>query len=171
MEEELLLAQVISRIKQSVDLCLTNNLEAATLILIYSGIDCMANLARPENREEVTSADFIAWASKYIGLVSREEIYGEELYAARCGLLHTHGAETKKTKSGKLRTIGYVVGGHPHIRYNPRVSENLVLLDILYFKNDFFDALDKFCADLLKACQTSKMIKDRTQKLLQSFPL
>jgi hypothetical protein len=40
----------------------------SAVILIYAGIDAMAFLGMPANRQDVTSHDFITWAEKYMSV-------------------------------------------------------------------------------------------------------
>src|SRR5262249_22204392 len=79
------------------------------LILAYSTIDAFASLAR-NDPEESTSADFKAWVGTY--LVPGSELEGrvtpDELWAARCGLLHTFGPEARDVRKKGVRRVIYL---------------------------------------------------------------
>lgn len=75
------------------------------LVLLYSAMDTLAWACVPSG--EVTSAAFMAWANKYFLPGSELPCTAEDLYAARCGLLHSHAAVSKRSAEGKARQIWY----------------------------------------------------------------
>lgn len=99
----------------------------AALVLIYSGIDAIASLERPEGPGKVQE-HFVDWVETYMefkdGLVT-----GVELFAARCGMLHAYSPISDLSKKGKARLIGYTVGGGPDVLESQDVKD-LVLLSV-----------------------------------------
>ena len=77
----------------AIDLCLSNHYRMPALVLIYSGIDIMALLARPEAKPNVTREDFIAWCERYLTAAGFQECSAIELYATRCGIVHTYSPD------------------------------------------------------------------------------
>jgi hypothetical protein len=53
-------------IKRGIEVLLEKKCYGSAVILIYAGIDAMAFLGMPANRQDVTSHDFITWAEKHI---------------------------------------------------------------------------------------------------------
>ena len=94
-----LLNAVYAGIKRGIQICLENECFGAALVLIYAGIDAMANLGRPEEQEEVGASDFMTWCELYINLEGETEVTGEEWYSARCAVLHTYGSTSRLTLS------------------------------------------------------------------------
>ena len=74
----------------AIDLCLENSLLMPALVLIYNGIDTFAALNREAKKDKVTRDDFINWCDRYIFPGNNLECSGQDLYAARCGILHTY---------------------------------------------------------------------------------
>jgi len=74
-------------------------------MLLYAGIDAMAWLDRPESSMDVTARDFINWTDKY--LLSGDGLTGEDLYEARCGILHSLTGESKRHRELRARKLFY----------------------------------------------------------------
>jgi hypothetical protein len=108
---------------------------------------------------------------KYIKIDDKEQITGEEFYAARCAVLHTYGVELQMTKSKKIRKIGYVVGGYPRVRYSPGIAKDVLLLDILALARAFYQGLDQFIIDIAADLSKKVIIEERSQKLLTIYSL
>jgi addiction module HigA family antidote len=105
---------VISNIQAhvaAIRLCLESHLRMPALVLIYCGIDVLANLCRPAANSEVKSADFVNWAERYMECKKRLGVAGLDLYAARCGVLHTYTMDSRLSANGQARRILYAWGG------------------------------------------------------------
>lgn len=72
----------------------------------------MGWLACPAKQQIGTRADFIAWAEKYLLPESGLDCTALELYAARCGALHTMSPESQLAREGKARRVLYAWGTH-----------------------------------------------------------
>jgi hypothetical protein len=83
------------------------------LVLLYAGIDAMAWLSIPEAREDVRSADFMTWCDRYLLPGTDLRCSSEDLYAARCGLLHTFSGEARKIRTGQAKLLCYTYGTEP----------------------------------------------------------
>jgi hypothetical protein len=79
------------------------------LMLLYSGIDVLSSLERPPG--EAVRSSFVRWAERYV--LRRNPLGGctaLELYAARCGLVHTLTANSAFSDDGNARKIYYAWG-------------------------------------------------------------
>lgn len=77
------------------------------LILLYSAIDAFASLLRPETEPDTTGDYFKQWTEDYMIGGSQLSIRSEDLWGARCGLLHTHGASSRLSREGKALQLHY----------------------------------------------------------------
>jgi hypothetical protein len=105
--------EVISNIDihvAAVRLCLQNNFRMPALALIYCGIDVLANLSRPESNSEVMQSDFVNWAERYMQCNNALGVSGLDLYAARCGVLHTYTMDSRLSATGRAKRIIYAWG-------------------------------------------------------------
>ena len=80
------------------------------LILIYSGIDIFASIGRPADQAHTTIKDYIDWCDSYLIPQGKLSCSGVDLYAARCGVVHTYTMESSLSKEGKAREIVYAWG-------------------------------------------------------------
>jgi hypothetical protein len=77
-------------------------------MLIYSGIDIIASLERKKG--EKTKDSFTRWVDEYLIKSVPLPCTALELYAARCGILHTLTDESDLSKKGHARKIIYAWG-------------------------------------------------------------
>lgn len=92
----------------AVDICAERKHPLATLMLVYSGMDVIASLER-EPKEGV-GACFARWTEKYLLSDSKLGCTGLELFAARCGILHSFSADSDLYRAGKARRVMYAWG-------------------------------------------------------------
>ncbi len=88
--------------------CLANNRVLPALILIYAGIDIVASLE--SDVKDGVQRSFTRWVDLYMLPHPKLECTALELYAARCGMVHTLTADSKLSRQGKARTISYAWG-------------------------------------------------------------
>ena len=137
-------------IRKGISVTLENECEASAVILILSAIDAMAYLAMPDNHQDVTSDDFIKWADKYIRFSCKDQLTGADIYGARCSMLHSFGAQSRMSRSGKCRKILWMDEAEPRILYRPDVQPDFVFVSILDLKDALFDGMDRFLIDIYK---------------------
>ena len=157
-------------IKRDVQVTLENKCFRATLILVYCGMDTMAFLGLPEERNELNSADFIAWAESYIRFPCNEQLTGPDLYGARCATLHTYGSESRLSRAGKCRQIGYMDRSIPEVRFAPDISRELVLVSVPALVEAFLKGVDTFLVDVFADTKRGRIAEKRFEKILHQFP-
>lgn len=77
------------------------------LVLLYSAIDVFASLQRPETQADTDGSHFKKWAEDYVIKASLPTVTSEDLWGARCGLLHTHSPSSRDSRRGKARELCY----------------------------------------------------------------
>src|SRR6266446_10096439 len=75
------------------------------LILIYTTIDSIAWLTSRNDLSRVRER-FESWVSRWL-TPSLLQCSATELYAARCGILHTFTSRSDLSDSGKARRVAY----------------------------------------------------------------
>lgn len=135
----------------------------AAVTMAFVCIDTMAFLSMPENKSAQNRDDFITWVDTYLkGHTDQPYQYaGVDVYAARCSLLHTFGAEAEMHRSDtKIKKFGYHDGGlHA---FNPEVSPNLVIIGTASFLNDVVFGVESF----VRACKTDAELRARVETRL-----
>lgn len=94
----------------AIEHCLKKKFLLPGLILIYSGIDIMAWLYRPENHPDVQRQDFIEWSEKFLLPGSGLSCNAIDLYSARCALIHSNIPKSKLTREGRAKQLAYAYG-------------------------------------------------------------
>jgi hypothetical protein len=80
----------------------------SALVLIYTGVDVMASLQRSGN--EGVGEAFIRWVDNYLLKARTLPCTALELFAARCGVLHTFTADSDLFRKGEVRQVLYAWG-------------------------------------------------------------
>lgn len=92
---------------RSLDHAEENHLVVPALVLVYSAIDSVSWLAADGSKD--SGKYFRTWVAKWILKDPRIKCSAEELYAARCGLVHTLTPTSSMTQKG-VRKIAYSWG-------------------------------------------------------------
>ena len=92
---------------KSIKVCKDKEFKESVLILMYSMIDALSwlNSSEKEITNRNVKLDFINFCEKYIIDELSQNIIGEELYNARCAIVHTLSARSKNNKKNSSRYI------------------------------------------------------------------
>ena len=94
---------------QATNDCVNNHMIIPSLVLIYSAIDSASWLASETPKEEVGSR-FKKWVNTWMLHSGKLKCSAEELYAARCGVLHTLTPNSTLSEKKGVRIIAYSWG-------------------------------------------------------------
>ena len=104
------LSESIHELLQAILVCHAQDLRIPALILVYVGIDFVASLDRPDPAQNTTRADFLAWLNKYLLPESDLKCEAIDLYAARCGWVHTYTSKSSLVQEAKAKEICHRFG-------------------------------------------------------------
>ena len=139
-------AQVI----QGTQLCIDQKLQMPSLILIYTLIDTLA-WASSDKKGSVRTR-FEGWVTTWLG--SRVLCTPTELYAARCGILHTLTSKADLTVREQVREVAYAWGTAKSEDLQTTIDhlemENVVAVHI----GVLFQAVREAMADMLEKAET-----------------
>ncbi len=162
----------ISNLIKAIGFCIEKRLFLPCLTLLYSGIDIIAWLDRPESKPDVQGADFINWIEKYLLPDSEISCNGIDLYSARCAILHSYTAESKKTREDEAKKI-YYCWGEAKIEdlqkeINSQGNSSAIPLHI----EKLFEAFVRGVGRFVKETDIKKMelIIQRSNKMLSNLP-
>lgn len=154
----------------AVELLLQEQLPLPALLILYSGIDIMASLGRPASQPRVTRTDFYRWVDDYLLPGSRLQCTSVDLYAARCGLLHSYYAESDLSRQRQARQIWYAWGiGSPQSLQRSIDQAGVdfaVAVHVDELLSAFELALDRFETALSADPARLKLVSQRTRKFL-----
>lgn len=158
-------------IRHSINTVLDNKCYGAAVILLFAGMDAMANLNRPAGTNENTSNDFKDWVAKYFYVHGQTKITPDEWWAARNAIIHTYGAIARQHRQDpNVRLLGWMVGSTPHIRFDGTKAPNVAFVDILAMRDAFFSGMDRFLIEGFADQDRKQLLEQRISDLVMEFP-
>lgn len=108
-ESSKMLSTTIQEVLRAIEECLIADRWHPALILVFVTMDSMAWLERDDTSPDVRPSDFIAWADRYLLPGSELPCSAEELYSARCGMLHSLTADSRRQRNNRstVRRVFY----------------------------------------------------------------
>lgn len=163
---------------EAVDLLFQKKLIGQALTIIYSSIDAFGLLNAPENQETATGQTFKAWVNKYMLVYDSLEYSADDLWGARCAILHTHTSESYLSKASKVREIQYISGPseHPVVKRAISISKDLangnyILINVDLLVINFLNAIGKFSKEFAEHAKQSEVCRKRASKILSHFTM
>jgi hypothetical protein len=137
---------------RAIGICLHSGFPEAGLTLLYSGIDTLGLLAAPPSEDNATRGTFTNWCNAYL-LTRLRSVDGKaltalDLYAARCGILHTSTSVSSLSREGEAREVQYQFRGQHGINLFLNVPKEPLMLDIVEFVLAFKESGIAFIQDL-----------------------
>jgi hypothetical protein len=158
----------------AIDLCLENSLLMPALVLIYNGIDTFAALSRPVTKDKVTRQDFISWCDRYLLPVSSLECSGLDLYAARCGILHTYTAVSDLSNGNEAAELHYYLGSINKEKYqkiiDSKYPNKVVIVSLENLDKAFKTGYFSFMEDIKKEPQKESLVYERARHFFLDRP-
>lgn len=144
----LIVEQLVHDTLEAIALLNKHDRNTQALILLYSAIDTLAWLGTPA--PQTTGAAFRQWVDQYVLAGSNLPCTSHDLYSARCGLLHTHTAESSSTATGAARQIWYWTGENSRkfLQYQAGNRTDVVLVRFADLVAAFLQGAERFWQDL-----------------------
>jgi hypothetical protein len=166
LADDPIIRAIYREIKEPIDVLIEKKYYRASLILIFSGIDAVANIGRPKDAAENTPEDFKAWVKRYLTLKGAPvEPTPDDWWSARNGYLHTQSAFSRDTERQRAKYIIFAYGKAP-IWHNPSVPDMLVV-GIEAMRDAFYKGIDDFLIQQYAGGNTDHhaMIEERIRKM------
>ncbi len=132
--------------------CMDDGLPEAALTLLYSGIDTLGLLNAPAGTTDASRSTFIDWCERYVlPRLSTTDVTTPtpmDLYAARCGVLHTSTGESKLEREGDVRKLWYTFRGRAAVNSVLNTPKPLLLVEVERLVGAFEEGSRAFVADL-----------------------
>lgn len=164
------------QIVPAIDLLIEKEYLAPCLTLIYSTIDNLAYLTIEEARDEVNGNDFKKWCNRYIKFPGKEQINSDDLWGARCGVIHSLSSESRLSRQGSCNQIGYVFALEGKNFPMPVINgseEKLIIVDIRALWNALKSGMKFFLGEVFKDknSELAKRVETRLTTLFSHIPL
>ncbi len=146
-------------------------LPEAALTIIYSGIDSFGLLAAPPSVLDASGDTFRQWCGTYIltrlRSVDGTPITSEDIWAARCGVLHTSTPLSSSERRGNARQIFYQFKDKTGVNMILNTPQMPVRVDIANLGLAFKEGGIAFLADLKNDPPSLRAADDRAQHFLR----
>ncbi|MCE5328107.1 MAG: hypothetical protein LLG01_17000 [Planctomycetaceae bacterium] len=116
------LTNALVKMLDAARLCLEKRFDTPSLILLYSLIDTLAWLDITGGDGDVHRPDFERWVNKYLLPYDGLNCTANDLYGARCGLLHSHSPESRMSRNNVAKQIWYSFGNADKIFFDTFVQ-------------------------------------------------
>lgn len=119
------------------------------LVLLYTGIDVLGSLERQSNGG--IRASFTRWVSQYLLDGLESSCTADDLYGARCGILHTFTAESDLSRKEKARQVVYAWGSSSSQklqRTSELIGRNSVAVHLDELIREFKTAASRFLCEV-----------------------
>ena len=155
----------------SIATCLDAEFPEASLTLIYSGIDTFGLLAAPPDVLDASGNTYKQWCEKYI-LPRIKSVEGVpvtvvDLWAARCGILHTSTPLSKLERDGKAHQIWYQFLDKGGVNLITSSKLPLLGLDVLNLAMAFKEGGIAFITDINQDQARFQAADERAQHFLR----
>jgi len=161
---------ILNGILKPPHLLLEKGFERAAVVLVYSGMDAMTFMNLPAGQTGSTRKDYIAWAEQYIRFPCHEKVTGVELYAARCGVLHTFTPDSDLSREGKARRIFYIDQHTPEVSHDAAVASDVVVVSVHGLYTAFENGVRQFLKDLHTDAARETLALERLDKMFHDIP-
>jgi hypothetical protein len=143
----------------AIDYCLSEKLILPALILIYTAIDSVSWIASDDENQKVRER-FQIWVNTWMLQKYPLSCTAEELYAARCGILHTLTPDSDLSEKKGINRIMYAWGN----ALQTDLDTSIKLLEypryVAVHVNDIFLSFKNGFADYLQTLETDKVKKE-----------
>jgi len=165
------LKRVTKELLQAIRACSEQRLFGPALILLYAGIDMMASLSRRPDAKHVERKDFLKWVEDYLLPNANLSCAPIDLWAARCGLIHSLSYDSSWTDRDEARRIRYVFDDSDAVKRGMRRLEeqdtSLVVVSFGGLLQAFETAVEGFLRDI----ESMPLALERINRELAFFPL
>lgn len=146
-------------------------LPEAALTVIYSGIDSFGLLAAPPGVLDANRTTYKQWCEKYIlprlSTVGGTAITATDLYAARCGVLHTSAPLSSLEREGDAHQVFYQFQDQTGVNMFLNAKQAPVRIDIGNLGLAFKEGGIAFLTELKNDPPSQKLAHDRAQHFLR----
>jgi len=152
------------------ELCSASGKWLPALSLSLMAIDTMAWLSRPASAPKVKPEHFVAWCDRYLQTPTGLSCTSMELYAFRCGLLHTQSPRSRYSEAGQVRRI-WPVGTPEDVPTLQRLlagsddAVTTVVVPLTTLLEAIHDGAHQFCRDLERGAALASRVADRSTQL------
>ncbi len=167
----------VTQLLTAIKLCMEQGLQQAALILMYSTMDIAGSLAS-DNPKAHVSVRFTRWVAQYVTTTgSNLQCTPDDLYGARCGLLHAFTPDSDRSKHGRARRILIAWGSGPIALLHALIDakSGRAQTEVAVHANELFEqlavGLARFICDVDADPDLAKGVYEKVRKFYVNVPM
>jgi len=146
-------------------MCLRSQCLVSAVTLMFSSLDALAALTRPVGQQSTSGLVFRAWVARYVKPESSLGCTAEDLWGARCGVLHLYSPDSDLSAQKKARRVYYQWSAGPPADAARAIPEGSLVIDI-----ETLDRVIKTAVhDFIVASEMDNDVKKSVQSHLPSM--
>lgn len=123
------------------------------LVLLYASMDIISSLSRPIGQPDTTRTVFKNWVNTYMLPDSDLGCSADDIYAARCGILHTLSLSSLASREGKAKQICYInkQDGVKRMQdWSDSKGHEVIFVSIYTYAHAFYRGIHRFTEAIAK---------------------
>jgi len=155
-------------ILRGIDACIEAQCLVSAVTLIYSAVDALSALTRPLHSPDTTRSEFLNWVERYMNPAEKLGCSAHDLNGARCGILHTYGADSRLRRTGRPRAIVYrwTNGPAPDPQHRKSIPKDAIVLCVERLRDGLKCAVGLFLKDAASVRDLEERVEKHRQDLL-----
>jgi len=145
--------------------CLDSECLVSAVTLMFSSIDALAALTRPIGQQSTNGEVFINWVSRYVKPESTLRCTSEDIWGARCGVLHLYSPDSDLSAKNKARRIYYQWSAGPAADASRSIPQGSLILVVEELWKTLENAIREFIIDT----ETDHAVKKRVESHLPTL--
>jgi len=140
-------ATTIRDLIEALEDCFKKGHDFASLILFYAEMDFISSLSRPISQADTNGGVFKAWVDRYMLPNSKLTCSSEDIWAARCGILHTLSVSSKDSRRGVATELFYTYTSGEADKLQAIADSqgrNLVIVSMPSYREAFYKGICQF---------------------------
>jgi hypothetical protein len=132
---------------RGIEVVLSEQCLVSAVGLMFAAIDALSALTRPIDSADTSRSVFIDWTTRYLEPEKRLACTAEELYAARCGVLHTYSADSRLARTNGTRRLVYEWERGPRADEAAELPDNAIRVRVEALHRALRKAVHQFIID------------------------
>lgn len=155
---------------RGIEVCLDRQCLVSAVSLLFGAIDALSALTRPTENPDTDHRVFEAWINRYLLPDSALNCKAEDLYAARCGVLHTYGTDSRLARHGRARPLVYQWRHGPAAGTTAPLPSDAIVVEVEALHDAFRKAVARFFEDSEMEAPVRGRVKHHLPSLLCYTP-
>jgi len=151
---------------KGIEKCLEAECLVSAVTLIFSSVDALASLTRPRGQVSTNGTVFRTWVDQFFQPQTSLGCSADDLWGARCGVLHLYSAESDMAAQHRARRIYYQWSAGPSVNASRPLPAGHSVILIEHLHHAFQDATARFATALEADSNLRKIVVSHLSSML-----